>query len=170
MCMNKFLTVFFLTSLITIQAQSSEKINQRSVRNFGYGFQLLGPTLGASFYLDYFINHNVNIEGGAGLIGFYGGAKIYGGKKEKKQLFSPYFGLNVGMISLPDINMGWYGGSSSGWNKLASVYVPVGIQLMNKNGFHFSVEGAYFFYGSSSFSRSIPYGSIRLGKNFQKNN
>ena len=55
MCMNKFLTVFFLTSLITIQAQSSEKINQRSVRNFGYGFQLLGPTLGASFYLDYFI-------------------------------------------------------------------------------------------------------------------
>lgn len=89
--MNKFLTVFFLTSLITIQAQSSEKMNQRSVRKFGYGFQLLGPTLGASFYLDYFINHNVNIEGGAGLIGFYGGAKNLWWKKGKEAIIFSLF-------------------------------------------------------------------------------
>lgn len=145
---------------------SVSTLNPRRIRKLGYGFQLMGPTLFTSFYMNYFINHQVNIEAGAGLLGFYGGTKFHFGKKEQKQLFSPYAGINLGRISLPDLNFGWYGGTGSGWNGFFMVYLPVGIQFMNKSGFHASIEGAWMRYSGASFTNTIPYGAIRIGKNF----
>jgi hypothetical protein len=146
--------------------QKGNDFNPRSEKKVGYGFQFMGPTLFASFYMNYFINHQVNVEAGGGFLGYYGGAKFHLGKKEQKQLFSPYIGVNLGRISLPDMNFGWYGGTGSGWKGFFTVYLPVGIQLMNKNGFHFSVEGAWMYYTGSAFTKSIPYGAMRFGKNF----
>jgi hypothetical protein len=146
--------------------QTDSNVNPRTSRKLGYGFQFMGPTLVASCYVNYFINHHVNIEVGGGFLGFYGGTKFHFGKKGQKQLFSPYAGINLGRISLPDLNFGWYGGTGSGWNGFFMVYLPVGIQFMNKSGFHASIEGAWMRYSGASFTNTIPYGAIRIGKNF----
>jgi hypothetical protein len=168
--MKKAIVLIFIliSSCGNTQVKMSERkeFNPRTTKKVGYGFQFMGPTLFASCYMNYFINHHMNIEAGGGFLGFYGGTKFHFGKKEQKQLFSPYAGINLGRISLPDLNFGWYGGTGSGWNGFFMVYLPVGIQFMNKSGFHASIEGAWMRYSGSSFTNTIPYGAIRIGQNF----
>jgi hypothetical protein len=157
--MKKAIVLIFIliSSCGNAQVKMSERkeFNPRTTKKVGYGFQFMGPTLFASCYMNYFINHHMNIEAGGGFLGFYGGTKFHFGKKGQKQLFSPYIGINLGRISLPDLNFGWYGGTGSGWNGFFMVYLPVGIQFMNKSGFNASIEGAWMRYSGSSFTNNL---------------
>jgi hypothetical protein len=164
------LFVILYTTLFSQNSTDPVKGNPRSFRKFGVGIQGMGPTIIGSIYLNYFATHNINIELGTGLFGTYGGAKYYLGKKENEQLFSPYTGINIGTFKLPDPLIAIFGGDLA-WKRVYSVNIPLGVQLMTKNGFNFSVEGSILFIDGSTTTGipikvSSPWGAIRIAKNF----
>lgn len=171
--MKSRLIALFVVLSATLFAQNSidsVDSNPRSFRKFGIGIQGMGPTVIGSIYLNYFATHNINIELGTGLFGTYAGAKYYMGKKENKQLFSPYAGINIGTFKLPDPLIFIFGGDLA-WKRVYSVNIPLGVQLMTKNGFNFSVEGSFLFINGSTTTGvpikvASPWGAIRLAKNF----
>ena len=171
--MNTRLIALFVILSTTLFAQNSidtVKGNPRSYRKFGMGIQGMGPTIIGSIYLNYFATHNINIELGTGLFGSYGGAKCYLGKKEDKQFLSPYVGINVGTFKLLDPLIIIFGGELV-WKRVYSVNLPLGVQLMTKNGFNFSVEGSILFIRGNTatgvpIKLTYPWGAIRIAKNF----
>ena len=146
------------------QKDSSRILNARALHKTGYDFRILGPTPFLSISINHYLNHNINLESGLGLVGAYGGIHYYFGKKDKKNLIVPYTGLNLGYMTLPDIEVG-IGGSSGGWGKFMTFYIPAGVQLMTLNGFNLSVEGAMFAFTGYN-SKLMPWGSIKIGYNF----
>jgi len=148
-------------------------LNLRAFQKTGFDFRLLGPTVFLAFEANHFINQNINIQGGIGLIGFYSGIQYYHGRKDKKNLIVPYSGFNLRYFYLPDIALGSVGGYC-----LPSCYFPQGFQLMTKNGFHISLEGALFLQNTNDPSLASyvmyqgdyvsiqPWGSFKIGKNF----
>ena len=164
------LFVILSTTLFAQNSIDTVKGNPRSFRKFGIGIQGMGPTIIGSIYLNYFATHNINIELGTGLFGSYGGAKYYLGKKEDKQLFSLYAGINIGTFKLPDPLIIIFGGELV-WKRVYSVNLPLGVQLMTKNGFNFSLEGSFLFiHGNTATGVPVkvtsPWGAIRIAKNF----
>lgn len=142
-------------------AQESTIIrNPRGLYKTGYDIRLLGPTPLLSISMNYFVSQNINLEAGIGLIGAFGGIEYYYGKKEKRNLAVPYAGLKIGYMTLPDIV-----GGSENWGKFATVYLPVGLQLMTMSGFHISLEGGLFA-TFGSFRNATPWGSLKIGQNF----
>ena len=62
-------------------------------------------------------------------------------------------------------------GGDLAWKRVYSVNIPLGVQLMTKNGFNFSVEGSFLFINGSTTTGlpikiASPWGAIRLAKNF----
>ena len=165
-CMKKlFFSTFFILVLNTTLSQENKPIlNPRCLQKTGYDFRIFGPTPFLSISINHYINHNINLEAGLGLVGAYGGIQYYFGKKEKKNLIVPYTGLNLGYMTLPDIEVG-IGGSSGGWGKFMTFYIPAGVQLMTLNGFNLSVEGAMFAFTGYN-SKVMPWGSLKIGQNF----
>jgi len=164
--MNKYRLLFlWLLVFHFSHAQEGTIIrNPRALYKTGYDIRLLGPTPLASISMNYFVSQNINLEAGIGLIGAFGGIEYYYGKKEKRNLAVPYAGLKIGYMTLPDIDPGFAGGSG-GWGKFATVYLPMGLQLMTRSGFHISLEGALFATFGSSRNTS-PWGSLKIGQNF----
>ena len=164
--MNKY--VFLTLLLFNFQAILGQKNismrNPRCIYKTGYSFQFLGPAPYLSFSTNHFLNEKINIEAGVGLIGAFGGVHFFAGKKEAKSLLAPYTGINLGYMTLPIIEVG-IGGSSGGWGKFMTFYIPVGVQLMNRNGFQLSVEGAMLAFTGYN-SKVIPWGSLKIGKNY----
>jgi hypothetical protein len=161
-----FLTTLIFSSIGLSQNTNNEVIgkNPRTYKTKGYGIQLGGPTVIISGYYNKFINHHINYELGGGLFGVYGGAKYYAGKKDNKQLFSPYVGANLGLNYLPYIRIFFDGSSTaSGWESSISFYAPAGIQLMTKTGFHMSIEAALVL--ATKFDPH-PWVAFKYGKNF----
>lgn len=155
------------------QVSDSTKIqNPRSLKKFGLGLQFMGPTLIGSVYVNFFPTHNLNLELGTGLIGTYGGAKLFYGKKDRRQTFSPYTGFNLGTIKMLDpLSIFYVFGGDLMWKRVYTGNIPFGMQIMAKNGFHFSLEGSYMFiWGSTTdeipFKFSFPWAAIKIGKNF----
>ncbi|MFM7661101.1 MAG: hypothetical protein ACKO6A_00370, partial [Bacteroidota bacterium] len=138
------------------QAVDSAKTqNIRSIKKLGLGLQLLGPT-GFSIYGDYFVTHNFNFELGGFVLGdqmycYYGGAKYYYGRKDKQQKFSPYIGIGAAQISALE-------------ELIVTINAPIGFQIMKNNGFQFSFELSAMYL--SSIEGVIPWGAIKIGKNF----
>lgn len=167
--MNKFLiATLFFTHFYKVNCQENNQLlNPRSFQKTGFDLRLLGPTVFLAFEANHFINHNINIQAGIGLIGYYGGVQYYHGRKDKKNLIVPYTGFNVGYFYEPDFGPG--AGPSAGGGSVTS-YIPLGFQLMIKNGFHFSLEGAMFvqFYETTQGIENTirPFGSLKIGKNF----
>ncbi|MFM1893420.1 MAG: hypothetical protein RIQ90_586 [Bacteroidota bacterium] len=158
------LSLWFLVVHFSFGQENTTVRNPRAFYKKGYDIRLLGPTPLLSVSMNYFVNQNVNLEAGIGLIGAFGGIEYYLGKKEKRNLTVPYAGLKVGYMTLPDIDPA-LGGSSDAWGKFATVYLPVGVQLMTMNGFHISLEGALF--ATFGYHRNAaPWGSLKIGKNF----
>ena len=140
------------------QAIDSSKIkNIRSIKKLGWGLQLLGPTGVGSIYVNFFATHNINLEVGGGLFGFYGGTKIFYGKKNQKQHATPFFGVSFGQFNAPIPIFG--GQLTSG-----IINAPIGIQIMSENGFQFSIELSVLYF--SEFKYTSPWGAIKIGKNF----
>lgn len=131
--------------LVFVPICYGQETNPRAERKFGFGGQLLGPTLILSANLNYFITHNFNIEIGAGAIGYYGGLKYYMGKADKQHTWTPYVGANFTSVTFFKISLK---GNSSNDQK-NGLYAPVGIQLMTSKGFTFAPEIAYLYLGGS---------------------
>jgi hypothetical protein len=168
--MKKIILVTLLVNLLhsAICQENNQLLNPRSFQKTGFDLRLLGPTLFLALEANHFINHNINIQAGIGLIGFYGGVQYYHGRKDKKNLFTPYSGFNVGYVYIPDYGPG--AGPSSGGGSITN-YIPLGVQLMIKNGFHLSLEGAWLIQIFNTSSQGIqntvrPFGSLKIGKNF----
>jgi len=171
---NYFLLLLvFLSSHIFYGQKDSIVLNPRAIQKTGFDFRLFGPTVLLAFEGNHFINQNINIQGGIGLIGFYGGIQYYHGRKDKKNLIVPYSGFNLAYFYLPD-----FGPGSGGGYGLPSCYIPLGFQLMTKNGFHISLEGALFLQNTNDPSLAAyvfyqgdfvsiqTWGSFKIGKNF----
>ena len=166
--MKRILLFIFLSSALLASSQLNETnkvMNPRALNKMGYGIQLFGPAPFASVYVNYFVNQNVNIEGGIGLIGAYGGVHYMVGRKDKKNLISPYLGADVGVMRLPNFNFGFFGGNSEFLANFITSYFSAGIQLMTQRGFHLSIEGAVFAFKGFN-SNVIPWGSLKIGQNF----
>jgi hypothetical protein len=160
------LLILLFSSIGFTQSINHESIgkNPRTYKTKGYGIQLGGPTIIISGYYNKFINHQLNFELGGGLFGVYGGAKYYAGKKDNKQLLSPYIGANLGLNYLPYIRIFFDGSSSAaGWSSSISFYAPAGIQLMTKTGFHLSIETALVL--ATQFDPHL-WVAFKYGKNF----
>ena len=158
------LTVSFLYFQNILVQENMSMLNPRGDYKTGYCFRILGPTPFLSFSMNHFINERINLEAGLGLVGAYGGIHFFASKQDKKNLLAPYTGINLGYMTLPDIQVG-IGGSSGGWGKFMTFYIPVGVQLMTKNGFHLSIEGAMFAITGDR-SNATPWGSLKIGRNF----
>lgn len=159
-----FLLIVFLSSHVIFSQLDSKVLNPRGIHKTGYYFSFLGPAPFLSFSMNHFLNEKINLEAGLGAVGAFGGIHFFSSKKEKKSLFAPYTGINLGFMTLPDIEVG-IGGSSGGWGKFMTFYIPAGVQLMTLNGFHLSVEGAMFAFTGYN-SKVMPWGSLKIGKNF----
>lgn len=166
--MKRILLFIFLSSALHASSQlnkTNKVMNPRALNKMGYGIQLFGPAPFASVYVNYFVNQNVNIEGGIGLLGAYGGVHYMVGRKDKKNLISPYLGADVGVMRLPNFNFGFYGGNSEFWANFITSYFSAGLQLMTQRGFHLSIEGAVFAFKGFN-SNVIPWGALKIGQNF----
>jgi hypothetical protein len=166
--MKRILLFIFLSSALLASSQLNETnkvMNPRALNKMGYGIQLFGPAPFASVYVNYFVNQNVNIEGAIGLLGAYGGVYYMVGRKDKKNLISPYLGADVGVMRLPNFNFGFYGGNSEFWANFITSYFSAGLQLMTQRGFHLSIEGAVFALKGFN-SNVIPWGALKIGQNF----
>lgn len=159
-----FLLIVFLSSHVIFSQKDSKVLNPRGIHKTGYYFSFLGPAPFLSFSMNHFLNEKINLEAGLGVLGAYGGIHFFSSKMEKKSLFAPYTGINLGFMTLPDIEVG-IGGSSGGWGKFMTFYIPAGVQLMTMNGFNLSVEGAMFAFTGYN-SKVMPWGSLKIGQNF----
>lgn len=155
--MKKAILFSFLVLNLVLNAQS----NPRSIYKNGFGIQLGGPTTILSVSYNHFWTANINGEVGLGILGAYTGAKYYFGKDYKKQLAAPYVGGTFAII--PPF-------FSKGFQRV--IYVPFGVQLMSKTGFHFSFEIAPFFVKNYGEIPGLMYdvalfGGLKIGKNFR---
>jgi hypothetical protein len=150
-----------LFSLVVINFALNAQSNPRSIYKNGFGIQLGGPTSLFSVSYNHFWTANINGEVGVGILGAYTGAKYYFDKEYKKQLAAPYVGATIAII--PPF-------FSKGFQRV--IYVPFGIQLISKKGFHFSLEIAPIFikdYGEMPglMNDVTLFGGLKIGKNFR---
>ena len=155
--MKKAILFSFLVLNVVLKAQS----NPRSIYKNGFGIQLGGPTAVLSVSYNHFWTANINGEVGVGILGAYTGAKYYFGKENKKQLAATYVGATIAII--PPF-------FSKGFQRV--IYIPLGVQLMSRTGFHFSFEIAPLFlkdYGEMPglMNDVILFGGLKIGKNFR---
>ena len=123
------------------------------------GLQLFGPTVIGSAYLDFQLNKNLRLELGGGLVGAYGGFKVYTNPLNSKQNFRIYSGANFSGFSLPDL----FG--PGGWYTLYGIHIPFGIQWRNTSGFLFAAEIGPLIANNSSFETAAP--ALRFGYYFK---
>lgn len=128
--------------------------NPRAERRFGIGIQLGGPTMICSAQIDYFITPRINIEAGAGLVGYYSGVKFH----LSQSSWSPYLGAKV--TFLPELKL--FGGSSMN----PGLYAPFGIQYMNREGFTFAFEAALLLTDSISWAIEPIWAGVKFGYHF----
>lgn len=137
--MKKVITIAFLIfSLSTLEAKTNKQPdsnyqNPLIENNFGITAVAGGPAFLLTLQLDYFINKNINFQGGFGLVGYYLGTEYY----FIDDNWSPYLGFNVSYTIIP-ISIGHGIGEGS-----VSLYLPIGIQYMTDFGFSTSIEFAY---------------------------
>jgi hypothetical protein len=150
----------YFFSLFLISFGANAQNNPRLTHQNGYGIQIAGPTAFLSGYYNHFWNAHLNAEVGLGIVGAYGGFKYFTAKPTTTRTLSPYLGASLAYIP-PVFTRGY-----QRW-----IYLPVGLQHMNANGFHVSLEMAILFTKISSEpvglqNDVILYGAIRFGRNF----
>lgn len=113
-----------------ISAQESSTLNDD--KRFGVNANLLGPTILLSISMDYFVNEKTNIEIGTGIIGAFTGIKYFWKRNQSVSEWTPYAGLNV--IFIPEICI------TNCTPARIGLYIPIGMEIMKKNGFTFGGE------------------------------
>ncbi len=140
-------------------------------RNIGLSFNLGGPSLIASWNLDFFLSRHLSLEFGSAYPiyrSFYTGAKIHFPLKSRA---TNYASIYVG---------GLFGKGALGkeLGNYSALYFPVGLHTTSKKGFIFSLETAWVrpldsyvdnrYYYRRSLDKSILWAQLRLGKRFLK--
>jgi hypothetical protein len=128
-------------------------------QKFGMGLQLFGPTVIGSAYFDFQLNKNLRLELGGGLVGAYGGLKLYTNPLNSKQNFRIYSGAQFSAFSLPN----FFG--SGGWDQMYGIHIPFGIQWRKTSGFSFAAELAPLVALNSSYKTAVP--ALRFGYYFK---
>ncbi len=139
--------IIFTLLLFTPGALFSQEYNQftsdsityqvRDERPFGLSLNLLGPSILASLSGNYYITPKTKFEGGAGLLGCYAGLDYHFRPNGFHDYWSHYLGAKYSFI--PNIGIG----GSPQEKYFHGLYVPVGLQYLNKNGFGWAGEIAY---------------------------
>jgi hypothetical protein len=152
-------TIFFLLISYSV-------LSPIHAQKFGMGLQFFGPTVIGSAYFDYELNKNLRLELGGGLVGAYGGLKLYTNTLNSKQNFRIYSGAHFSGFSLPDL----FG--SGGWNTMYGIHIPFGIQWRNTSGFSFAAElgplvawNSNYIANNSSYKTAAP--ALRFGYYFK---
>jgi hypothetical protein len=146
-------TVLLCLSATGIHADEGAQEDIRQRKPFGLGVQLLGPTVFASGYVDYFFSPRFNAELGVGLLGVYIGGKYYFTAAGPDARWFPYTGATL--LAVPSIISA---------DAAIGGYVPLGIQFIAGWGLTFSGEVAAMF--SSSSGDLSPYGALKAGFRF----
>jgi outer membrane protein W len=160
---NLSLILLVVTTMAWGQNQVSDSVNRRLEVKNQLGVQFGGPSL-LSLNYEHFFNHNWSVEVGVGSVlvisGVHVGGRYYFGSKAKPTKFSPYLGAAIGAAFIIG------GGSSGGIGGYGTAvgYVPLGIQLMTKNGFAVSLEAA----GMYLDNEVLPMGALRLYSSLKK--
>ncbi len=147
--MNHMKKIVLLFLFFVHFSSFGQEINPRNEFKNGFGLKIGGPTLALALNYNHFFTQNINLELGAGLIGAYAGVKYYFGTADKVMRFAPYVGATFTAIFFDGVNPG--------------IYLPLGVQLLSKNGFNLSLEASYL---STHYLYNGPFGSIHIGKNF----
>jgi hypothetical protein len=108
--------------------------NPREDLSLGFSTTLGGPTAILSVSLDYFIMPTLNIEGGIGLFGYYGGAKYHFFGNTNSNV-TPYIGRFLVGLRAFDLTNGKTHGV---------FYLPIGAQYISNRGFKIGLEAATF--------------------------
>ena len=126
-------------------------MNLRETNPWGVNLNLAGPSIMLSGSVDYFISPTLNVEAGAGLIGYFVGTKFYPNGNRTVN-YTPYFGATfTRLASLWDEEM------------FSGIYLPLGVQHWGSKKFTYAFEVAYFTVNSSSKDNDSLFGSVRLG-------
>lgn len=157
-----FACLFFCVSVF-INAQNSNfsQINQieettsnsRIENPFGLSINLGGPTYAISFSADYYVSSTVNIEAGFGLLGLYGGVTYHFNGDQDEKKWTPYTGTLLTLV--PEF---------LGDDEYLGLYIPLGMQFLNDDGFTFGAEVA----GRLSENPNNPYlwAALKIGYHF----
>jgi hypothetical protein len=130
----------------------SQDSNPRKAHPFGISAVALGPSGALSLSLDWFVVPTINVEAGAGLFGYYGGAQYHFQGNENKN-WTPYAGGYL--IEYMEILGSDYSGA----------YVPVGMQYLGNKGFRFAIEVAYVNIPNNDHATNV-WGALKLGFHF----
>ena len=153
---NKIFLRLITLSVVVLFSSIAFSQNPREENRFGFNYLNLGsPSILLSLSVDYFVTPSVDIEVGAGLIGYYGGIKYhFMGNSEKN--WTPYLGAFGGTIA--KINL------TGGDKSQGIIYFPLGMQYTSDGGFTFGIEAAGIIVDSQN---SVPiWGAIKLGHHF----
>ncbi len=123
------------------------------------GLQFFGPTVIGSAYFDFQLNKNLRLELGGGLVGAYGGLKLYTNTLNSKLNFRVYSGAQLSSFSLPNL----FG--SGGWDAMYGIHIPLGIQWRKTSGFSFAAELGPLIALNSSYKTAAP--ALRFGYYFK---
>jgi len=174
-------TIFLIAALsfaATIYPQGIPKINYenpRVKRPIGLSLNLGGPTIIASASLDCFVMPVLSIETGGGITGYYLGSKYHfeGNEKSKTTL---YVGFIFNIMPVSTSNEWPSGGSdvSNSWTiptreTSYGIYLPVGYNIIYKNGYTFSSEIAYCSINKEFISFPFWF-SLKFGYHFKSRN
>ena len=154
---NLTFILLLVSAIVLGQNQVSDSMNRRLEVKNQIGAQFGGPSF-LSLNYEHFFNHNWSVEVGVGSVlvisGVHVGGRYYVGTKHKPTKFAPYLGAAIGAASIIG------GGSSGGIDGYGTAvgYVPLGIQLLTKNGVAVSIEVA----GMYLDKEFLPMGALRL--------
>jgi hypothetical protein len=162
--MKKYLILGLCLFTKILSAQKNNNTNITNENKIEIGGQLLGPTKVISTFVNYYLNDKINIELGAGILGFYSGINYFF-KKHSSSNWRPYLGA---YYSRAETIIGTCN-CSSGLNPTAmrsGIYIPIGIKHLATNGFIFSPEISVYFKYNAKYSLK-PWGSLKLGYQFK---
>jgi hypothetical protein len=124
--------IFIIAVLMSNHVWAQDRPDPKEEKRFGVNLNLLGPTILLSVSIDYFVTPKTNVEIGTGIIGSFGGVKYHWSRDQNESVKSPYVGLNV--IYIPEICI------NNCTPARVGLYIPVGVQFINKGGFTFAPE------------------------------
>lgn len=148
-----YLILLFIV-IITSLAHSSDYKLITEERRFGFGLNILGPSIATSLSANYYITPHYKAEAGAGWIGYFGGMTYhFGGSRVEKVM--PYVGLYIS-----EIENWWY-------HELhPCLYIPLGVGGIGDKGASVHVELAFF--RSMESNKYLLWGCLKLGHYFRK--
>lgn len=148
------LICFFTINSFGFDIENKWVKNKRKKYPVGINLGVLGPTGWGNLSLDWFINSNIDIEAGLGIlskeeatVSYFGGVKYHVLGKSFSN-FTPYFGVMDAVYFL------------EGGLKQHNLYFPIGIHKIKRDKFSWALEMAYQF---TTNENNHVWGSFKIG-------